>query len=280
MCDDAVNDDKINDLNEDGLYLRNGLGENINNGNNKHNYIEQGGVINQQDGQGNHFGGAINNPQAHNEHFGGVNELDQNNAINNNNDDDNNDDNNDEGQNQGENNNNHVEVSENKASCNDPNINDDDLDDNQQHNYDSTGDWNNEPNVDKSKDDNDRDPNDIYQGVENVTMRRRNHNMNTQGNNRGNIAPGLPSANNGTWINRQHWIQMGSHICPMISAMVVAEQARIRMTKEYFKIEVSKTMPQYGFRKGSKLFGDEGYQADKNELEANLLGRGCIDILS
>ena len=140
IYDDAVDGDKNKDLNEDGLYLRNGLGENINNGNNKHNYIEQGGVINQQDGQGNHFGGAINNPQAHNEHFGGVNELDQNNAINNNNDDDNNDDNNDEGQNQGENNNNHVEVSENKASCNDPNINDDDLDDNQQHNYDSTGD--------------------------------------------------------------------------------------------------------------------------------------------
>ena len=29
-----------------------------------------------------------------------------------------------------------------------------------------------------------------------------------------------------------------------------------------------------------KIFGDEEYQAAKNELEANLLGRGCIDMLS
>ena len=43
------------------------------------------------------------------------------------------------------------------------------------------------------------------------------------------------------------------------------------MMKEYFKIEVFKSTPQYGFRKGLKLFGDEGYQATKNELEANLL---------
>ena len=32
--------------------------------------------------------------------------------------------------------------------------------------------------------------------------------------------------------------------------------------------------------KGLKLFGDKGYQATKNELKVNLLGRGCIDILS
>ena len=50
--------------------------------------------------------------------------------------------------------------------------------------------------------------------------------------------------------------------------------------KEYFEIEASKSTPQYGFRKGLKLFGDEGYQADKNKLEVNLLGRGCIDMLS
>ena len=42
----------------------------------------------------------------------------------------------------------------------------------------------------------------------------------------------------------------------------------------------SKSTPQYGFRKGLKLFGDEGYQAAKDKLEANLLGRGCIDMLS
>ena len=50
--------------------------------------------------------------------------------------------------------------------------------------------------------------------------------------------------------------------------------------REYFEIEASKSTPQYGFRKGLKLFGDERYQAAKNELEVNLLGRGCIDMLS
>ena len=39
------------------------------------------------------------------------------------------------------------------------------------------------------------------------------------------------------------------------------------MMKEYFKIEASKSTPKYGFRKGLKLFGDEGYQAAKNKLE-------------
>ena len=51
------------------------------------------------------------------------------------------------------------------------------------------------------------------------------------------------------------------------------------MMKEYFKIEASKSTPQYGFRKGLKLFGDKGYQAAKDKLEANLLGRDCIDML-
>ena len=46
-----------------------------------------------------------------------------------------------------------------------------------------------------------------------------------------------------------------------------------RMMKEYFEIEASKATPQYEFRKGLKLFGDEGYQAAKHELKANLLRR-------
>ena len=46
------------------------------------------------------------------------------------------------------------------------------------------------------------------------------------------------------------------------------------------ELEASKSTPQYGFRKGQKLFGDKGYQAAKDELETNLLGRGCIDMLS
>ena len=38
--------------------------------------------------------------------------------------------------------------------------------------------------------------------------------------------------------------------------------------------------PQYGFRKGLKRFGNEGFQAAKEGLKANLLGRGCIDTLT
>ena len=52
------------------------------------------------------------------------------------------------------------------------------------------------------------------------------------------------------------------------------------MMKEYFEIEASKSTPKYGFRKVLKLFDDEGYQAAKEELNASLLGSGCIDILS
>ena len=45
--------------------------------------------------------------------------------------------------------------------------------------------------------------------------------------------------------------------------MVIAEKVRVRVMKEYFKIEASKATPQYGFRKGPKLFGDKGCQAAK-----------------
>ena len=62
--------------------------------------------------------------------------------------------------------------------------------------------------------------------------------------------------------------------------MVIAEQVRVRMMKEYFEIEASKATPQYVFRKGLKLLGDKGYQATQNELKVNLLGSGCIDMLS
>ena len=71
--------------------------------------------------------------------------------------------------------------------------------------------------------------------------------------------------------------QSGAH---MVSAMMVAKQVGVRMMKEYFEIEASKATPQYGFRKGLTLFGDKGYQAAKNELKVNLLGGGCINMLS
>ena len=94
------------------------------------------------------------------------------------------------------------------------------------------------------------------------------------------MVPGLPNANNGSGLNGPYWMQLGSHIYPTLSAMIVAEQAGIRMMKEHFETEASKSTQQYGFRKGLRLFGDERYQASKNKLEANLLGRDCINMLS
>ena len=78
-------------------------------------------------------------------------------------------------------------------------------------------------------------------------------------------------------LDGRGWESTGSH---MVSAMKVAEQVGVRMMKEYFEIEASKATPQYGFRKGLTLFGDKGYKAAKNELKVNLLGRGCIYMLS
>ena len=103
--------------------------------------------------------------------------------------------------------------------------------------------------------------------------------MSTQRNEQ-SIVPGLPSANNESGLNGGYWRKSDSHIYPTLAAMVLVEQAEIRMMKEYFEIEASKSTPQYGFRRGLKLFGDERYQAAKNELEVNLLRRGCINMLS
>ena len=50
------------------------------------------------------------------------------------------------------------------------------------------------------------------------------------------------------------WESTGGH---MVSAMMVAEQAGVRMMKEYFEIETSKATPQYGFRKGLTLSSDK-----------------------
>ena len=62
--------------------------------------------------------------------------------------------------------------------------------------------------------------------------------------------------------------------------MIIVKEVGVRMTKEYFEIKASKATPQYGFRKGLNLFGDESYQAAKDELEKNLLEGGYIDMLS
>ena len=50
--------------------------------------------------------------------------------------------------------------------------------------------------------------------------------------------------------------------------MMVVEHVGVRMMKEYFEIKASKATPQYGFRKGLKLFGGKGYQAIKDELRS------------
>ena len=47
----------------------------------------------------------------------------------------------------------------------------------------------------------------------------------------------------------------------MLSSMIIAKDVGVRMMKEYFEIEASKTTQQYGFRKQLKLFGRKGYQA-------------------
>ena len=66
----------------------------------------------------------------------------------------------------------------------------------------------------------------------------------------------------------------------MVLSMMVAEHVGVRIMKEYFEIEASKATPQYGFRKGLQVFGDKGYQATKDEIKVNLLGREYIDMLS
>ena len=57
------------------------------------------------------------------------------------------------------------------------------------------------------------------------------------------------------------------------------QQDGAEMMQTYFEIEVSLSTPQYGFRRGLELFGDEGYQAALKELDENLVGRGCIEVL-
>ena len=142
VYNDAVDDDEVGNLNKDLIQLRNGFGDNVNQLNNKQEYIEQVGVINEQDEQDNHFGNGNNNPQAQNKHFGAANEHNQNNAN-----DSNNDNNNDKNLNQGGNNDNIAEVSEDGTLYNDQEFQNSDQEDNQQSDYDSAGDQGNDPNI-------------------------------------------------------------------------------------------------------------------------------------
>ena len=54
VYDDDMEQDKTNDLNKDLLHLHNGLGDNIKDTNNKCQYIEEEGILNEDQEQGNH----------------------------------------------------------------------------------------------------------------------------------------------------------------------------------------------------------------------------------
>ena len=255
VYDDDVEHDKIDDLNEDLLHLRNRLGDNINDANNGHQYIEEEGILNEDEGQGNDVGNTNNIPLANNiplgqnKHFGGAYNID--------NDNDENNDKENENQNHGRNNGN--QISDDDTTGNASYDDDDDDDDrydgipegNHQHDHDPPegGDHNPEDeeheeheddNVDEPGDDG-QDANDIDQlEDETGSVRRRN---------RRSMHQSLPSGNNGDELNGPYWDQVNSHIYPILGAMVVAKQAGARMMKEYFEIEASKSTPQFGFRK-------------------------------
>ena len=97
------------------------------------------------------------------------------------------------------------------------------MNDNPQNDYGSPGDWGNELEVDNSDDDSKHDPNDIGEPVDAVTLSR-SHNMSTQSR-LGNMVCDLPSVKNDTGLDRPHW--RASQTCPMLSIMVVAEQAGV-----------------------------------------------------
>ena len=62
----------------------------------------------------------------------------------------------------------------------------------------------------------------------------------------------------------------------MVESIIIAEDVGVRIMKEYFETKASKVIPQFGFWKGLNLFGNKGYQTAKDELEKNILRRGCM----
>ena len=219
VYDDDIEQDEINDLNKDLLHLRNGLGDNINNANNELQYIEEGGILNEDEGQGDHFGNAKNIPLANhiqlaqNEHFGGAN---------NNDDDDDDNNNNNDNENQYHGRNNHNQVSEDNTvgneSYNDYDNYDGDSEDNHEDDRYPEDEEHEDDNVDEPRD-NGQDANDIDQ-LEDDTgpVRRRNRRC---------IHQSLPSTNGRDELEGPHWRVLNSHICPILGAIIVAEQAGV-----------------------------------------------------
>ena len=76
----------------------------------------------------------------------------------------------------------------------------------------------------------------------------------------------------------------GSHWRDQVVGAMINEEAneidKVKAMKEYFNMEASKSTPQYGFRKGLEIFGDDGKEAAINELKNNLVGRGCLNMLT
>ena len=58
-----------------------------------------------------------------------------------------------------------------------------------------------------------------------------------------------------------------------------ANDVVMAMLTDYSELSASPNTPQYGFKKGIKLFEDDGYRATVSELKDNLVGRGCINML-
>lgn len=62
-------------------------------------------------------------------------------------------------------------------------------------------------------------------------------------------------------------------------SILTVEATANKMLNDYFQMEASTATPQYGFRKGPKIFGDKGYDTAMSELKDNLLGRDCVRML-
>ena len=62
--------------------------------------------------------------------------------------------------------------------------------------------------------------------------------------------------------------------------MLESEDKAAKMLSEYSGMSASLATPQYGFKKGLKLFGNAGYDAMVKELKENLVRRNCIKILN
>jgi hypothetical protein len=89
-----------------------------------------------------------------------------------------------------------------------------------------------------------------------------NNNNNDNDDNSNSVPRGLDSTLDGShWNNVIH-----THYCMSIIS-------------GYGNLEATLTTPQYGFQKGLKVFGEDGYKATIKELDANLIGRNVIDML-